>query len=315
MIHRLSFRSFPIISNPHFQTILGSTIPPGKSPPSEPWLVPLNDGDTLCCEVSTPSTWKSPQKTILLVHGLGGSHTSPYMIRMSRKLYETGHKVVRINLRGCGSGKGLAKRPYHAGKSDDVLQVIKALKKENPDSPLMLIGFSLGGNIALKLAGEMGKNSENLVHSTIAICPPIDLRETIYLLSRPSNWIYHYSYLKDLQKYAYAMTGIKRINTIHDYDNLVTAPHWGYESVSEFYQKSSSCHFLPHINHPCYILFAADDPFISYRQALDKTLPSHIKICLTENGGHMGFLKWTGRKNLFFWLDELLLNWVNELNH
>lgn len=312
MIRLLSFRSLPILSNPHFQTILGSKIPAGKSPPSKPWVVTLKDGDSLCCEVSTPTTWKTSHKTVLLIHGLGGCHSSKYMIRISRKLYQAGYKVVRINLRGCGSGRGLATRPYHAGKSDDVLQVIHALKNEATDSPIVLIGFSLGGNIALKLAGELGKNSEQLVHSTIAVCPPLDLRDSISMLSLPSNRIYQRLYLKELQNYAYLMTGTQPIRSIADYDSCVTVPHWGYRDSSDFYDQSSSRFFISHIQHPCHILFSMDDPFISYRPALEKKLPSHIKIWISQNGGHMGFLKWSGRKHQFFWLDHLLLNWIEE---
>ena len=182
---QLSFLPLQGCGSPHIQTFFAGFSQPGKPPPSLPFLVSLGDGDLLSCQISTPPSWKPTDKTVLLVHGLCGSHESNYMVRLSRKLYKQGYRAVRINLRACGSGHSLARRPYHGGLSQDLLQVLQAMKRQAPDSPMILIGFSLGGNIALKLAGELGR--QKLLTLTIAICSPLNLGHTAHLLTLPQN--------------------------------------------------------------------------------------------------------------------------------
>src|SRR4029453_9162833 len=111
---------------------------------------------------------------VVLLHGLCGCHRSAYMRRLAYKLWRCGLRAIRMNLRGCGSGKGLARQPYHSGQSEDVRAVLDELHAETPQSPLQLVGFSLGGNIALKLAGELGNTVAASLQQVIAVCPPAD---------------------------------------------------------------------------------------------------------------------------------------------
>lgn len=310
MLENLPFHPLPGLSSPHVQTILAGFSRPGPPPPSTPLLVPLEDGDTLFCQVSLPPTWHETQKTIVMIHGLGGSDSSNYMIRIGRKLYENGYRVVRINLRGCGSGSNLARLPYHGGTSGDLFAVIRSLKQKNPLSPITLLGFSLGGNIALKLSGELGETSPNFLECTIAVCSPIDLADTVVLLQTPANRLYHSYYLGQLINQGQRWTMGRHINTLYEFDDLVTAPTWGFANAADYYQKSSSRFHIPNIRHPCYLLYTADDPFVDYRQILKISLPPGIKVALCQHGGHMGFLGWAGRTHRYFWLDQLLLNWI-----
>lgn len=311
MIQNLSFRPFPGLRSPHLQTILGCYSRAGTPPPSSSLIVSLKDGDNLHCETSTPPLWHSSHKTIVMVHGLGGSaNTSGYMIRLSRKLFQAGMRVVRVNLRGCGAGNLLARRPYHAGTSDDILHVIKALKLRTPDSPIVLLGFSLGGNIVLKLAGELAEKGTDYLEQTIAVCPPVDLEKTISLLSKPSNNLYHRFYVHTLQKQSHRWTNGNIYSTLSEFDNEVTSFLWGFRDALDYYKQCSSLPLLPQIKHPCRILFAADDPFIDYRSALVAPLNPSIKISLCQHGGHMGFVGWGGRKHPYFWLDSLITKWI-----
>ena len=309
-VETLQFQPMRGLSSPHLQTVLANCLGKGGvEPPSAPFFIPLEDGDTLFCSMSTPPSWNGTKKTVLLIHGLGGSYKANYMIRMCRKLYLKGLRVVRLNLRGTGPGASMAQRPYHGGSSHDLLQVLLAVKKQAPLSPLVVIGYSLGGNIALKLLGELGEQAEALIETTISVCAPIDLEHTIHSLSQGVNHFYHKYYVKGLKRLGRRWIGKQPVRTIIDFDHVVTAPQWGFKDAYDYYRQSSSCHFLPRIRHSCHLIFAADDPFVDYRTALIHTLPS-AKIWLSKYGGHMGFWGWAGREHGFHWLDRFLLELV-----
>lgn len=310
-LFQLTFDPLPGFSSPHLQTIIGCFAPRGIPPPSVPKVIYLDDGDALCCEVSTPATWTDQEKTMILIHGLGGCHSASYMVRSSRKLYQSGYRTLRLNMRNCGSGHKLAKLPYHGGLTSDVLKTIQVLKTETPDSPITLIGFSLGGNIALKLAGELGENELNLIAMTIAICPPVDLAETAKIMARPINHLYNRYYMYNLDRLTKQWTNGRPFSTIYEFDEIVTAPQWGFKNPQEYYQASSSCSKLAYIQHPCHILFAQDDPFIDYKVCLQSEQSKCINIWLSKYGGHMGFCGWAGKEHGYFWLDKVLLSLVS----
>lgn len=308
----IDFNPFPGLGSPHIQTILACFAPGGLSPPSKAMIVPLNDGDALSCEVSTPSTWKPTDPTIILIHGLGGCHSASYMVRFGRKLYLAGYRVLRLNMRSCGSGRGLAKLPYHGGLSSDVLQVVKVLKQGHPDSPITLVGYSLGGNIALKLASELGEAGSSIVEQTIAVCPPVNLAETAEIMARPVNHLYNRYYMHHLANFTKEWTQGQSFSTIYEFDQIVTAPQWGFSSPAAYYQDSSSCNRLTKIKHPCHILLAADDPFINFRSCTESARSASVKVWLSDHGGHMGFFGWPDKEHGYYWLDKLLLQWVSE---
>lgn len=302
-IKQLDFKPLFGMSSPHLQMFFSIFLPAGKSPPSAQWLVDLGNGDRLSCEVSEPKKWNG--NTFVLIHGLGGSHQSSYMVRMARKLYERGDKVVRINLRGCGSGKGLSKLPYNAGNSQDILKVLNALKTETPSSDITVIGFSLGANLALKLAGELGKDAEKLIKQIIAVCPPFDLENTASILQEKKNRLYNRYYLRQIFYQASPWTN-RVFTCLHEYDDHVTGPLWGYKNAKDYYQTSSSKFYLKNISVPSHILSAEDDPFIALEVLQDVPLSQHVQLWSTKKGSHMGFL---GRTTLH-WMDQLLLDWT-----
>lgn len=312
-IHRLDFQPLPGLSSGHLQTIISTFRSPGDAPPSKTWLVKLDDGDLLSCEVSIPPNWNEGIKTVALVHGLGGSHLSHYMIRMSRKLYHNGYKVVRINLRGCGTGKGLSNLPYNAGNSHDVLRVLQELKLQTPTSDVALIGFSLGGNIVLKLAGELGEQAKEYVKNFIAVCPPLDIAEAVSLIEQRKFHIYHTYYLRKLCEQAREwIRGDIKIKSISEFDAKITAPLWGYEGADDYYMKCSSVRFLPQIRHMSHLLFAEDDPFVKLNVLDGVSIPHQVKIWAAKRGGHLGFIGRAPKEHNSFWMDHLLLNWVED---
>jgi uncharacterized protein len=311
-IFQAAFDPLPGFSSPHLQTIMACFVPGGLPPPSQPKIIRLNDGDALCCEVSTPKAWTENDKTVVMIHGLCGCHSATYMVRASRKFYQKGYRAIRLNMRSCGSGSKLAKLPYHGGLSSDILQVIQVLKKETPASPITLIGFSLGGNIALKLAGELGEKGMDLIDTTIAICPPIDLGETAKIMARPTNTLYNRYYMYNLDRLTKPWTKGRPFKNIYEFDELVTAPTWGFNNPQEYYTAASSRHKLAHVKHTCHILFAEDDPFIDHKLCLNSKRSDTINVWLSKYGGHMGFLGWADQEHGYFWLDKLLLDFTEK---
>jgi predicted alpha/beta-fold hydrolase len=213
-------------------------------------------------------------------------------------------------MRSCGSGINLSKLPYHGGLSSDILQVIKKIKEETPLSSITVIGYSLGGNITLKLAAEL-ENNFDLVDTIIAVCPPVDLAETAVIMAQPINHFYNRYYMHNLGRMTRQWTEGKPFASIYEFDEMVTAPKWGFESPDIYYKESSSCFKLDQIKHPCHILLAKDDPFINPDTCINAKKSDAIKIWLSEHGGHMGFFGWADEEHGYYWLDMLLMNWIN----
>jgi predicted alpha/beta-fold hydrolase len=313
----LNFDPFFLFPTSHAQTVWGTLFYWPFNPPSQTKYVLLPDGDFLAMEVTTPKKWKKTDKTAVMIHGLCGSHRSSYLLRLTRKLKKKGVRVVRLNLRGCGTGKGKARHLYHAGQSSDVLEALKVLKQEAPDSPIILVGFSLGGNLALKLAGEMGKDASMIVKKIFAINPPVDLQETVKRIAQ--SWFYEKYFVtllswdvKHREKIFPELpkTDWPHISNFMEFDEFYLAPRFGYSNVQEYYEQCSAKKYIPQISVPCHILFSKDDPIIATHVIESISLPDNVSIFLTEKGGHMGYLGNPFKSGGFYWMDNLVTNWI-----
>lgn len=309
MFKKIEFSPLPWLKSPHAQMIVANYFWKGLEPPSSPLWVNLIDHDMLCCAVSTPPNWTQKDRTVVLIHGLGGDQYSHYMIRMSRKLYHLNVRTVRVNLRGCGPGKAMSKLPYNGGNSPDLLAVLNRVKTLSSRSPISVVGFSLGGNVLLKMLGELGPSANELVEHAIAVCPPVDLGDTVERICAKENRLYHKYYLNSLVKQTKKWTHGKQIDSVYEFDECVTAPYWNYASASEYYDRSSSRHFIPNISVATDIVFTDDDPFISYEPLNQVTIPVCVNIWVAKHGGHMGFIG-SPSSGGFFWLDHLIIKWL-----
>ena len=315
-----AFVPFPLLRGPHAQTIAAAKLALWRRrPPAETRVVALADGDRIALVVSTPRQWRPHDPSVLLLHGLCGCHDSPYMTRLALKLWQRGVRAIRMNMRGCGAGVGLARQPYHSGRSADVQAVLEDLRAEWPQSPVTLLGFSLGGNVILKFAGEMGKRAEGLATQLIAVCPPADLAACSRLLSHRSNRIYELYFMRRLLAAVaerhrlfpdLAPVELPKGMSMYRFDDLYTAPQCGFSGADDYYCRSSAAPLVPRITLPCRILFACDDPFIDDSVFDGVALPPNVRVTRTPAGGHMGFLGRPGRPGGYFWLDASLLDWI-----
>ncbi len=320
MIKNLKFN--PFIRNNHIQTLAGSFFNFQTPPKSVTNYIELNDNDKLAIEIINPKKWKPTNATVVLIHGLCGSDKSAYLVRIAKKLKKKNIKSVRVNLRGCGTGKGLAKKIYHCGQSSDVFEVLKSLKKDFPLSPIILIGFSLGGNIVLKLAGELKSKAHQYISKVISINAPIDLYQSIKLFSAPQNKFYEKYFLKLMKKdFYYRQKIFQDIASINfpedmcfmDFDELYTAPVFGFNNAIDYYKKCSAKNFIPNIQVKCNILFAKDDPLICKDVFENLHINDNTTIFFTNNGGHMGYIGRPTFKGIY-WLDNILLSWIQSTN-
>ena len=316
-----TFRPHALLRSGHAQTIAAALLPQPSLPfTSRTYEVELDDQDRLALHDDCPPTWQEGANICLLVHGLGGSHQSPYMQRIAAKLIARGVRVFRMDHRGCGAGATLAQHPGHAGRSDDVLAVLRETIKQCPGSSISLIGFSLGGNMTLKMLGE-GNPLVNVVEKALVVAPPIDLLACATHMQRWINRPYNRSFLKllfqQLQQRSISAEHLKpylamrKVKTIFDFDDQVTAPLSGFRDAVDYYTQSSSAPLLQNIDVPTSIVAAADDPLIPVSTYRDAKLSSSMQMLITERGGHVGYLSEKGADPDRRWIDWRVLDWMD----
>jgi len=256
---------------------------------------------------------------IVLLHGLEGSANAGYLQSFSQAALERGFGIHRLNMRTCGGTEELCETLYHSGMTCDPLLVLKSLR-ERGTGPLFLVGFSLGGNVALKLAGELGQT--DLLAGCCAISTPIDLAACVRALEKRPNYLYLRRFVRRLcervkrksqiSSHLYHAERLRKVRTIWQFDDEFTAPLFGFGSAANYYATQSSARFLDAIHVPTLVITAQDDPlvpFAIYRHPAFQSNPA-LTLLAPERGGHLGFLS---RKRPRFWLDGVVLDWLDQL--
>jgi hypothetical protein len=302
------------LRNAHVQTVLGVLLRGSAFPHrTVRRIVALPDGDKLVLHDTQPAKWQTTEPIALLLHGIGGSHRSGPVVSLARMLYRRGIRVMRLDFRGAGAGMPLARKTYHAGCSADVRAAIGAIHRLEPKSPIWLTGISLGGNVALKLAGENG-TPPGLTRVAV-IAPPVDLAACLERISHPTNRWYDRYFVSDLLSGArrrqrffpeLALPALPKPMTLRLFDEILTAPRGGFRDAADYYAQSSSAQFVPTIGVPTLILAARDDPFVDPGPIEALRSKASIEIRLTDHGGHVGYL---GRDNLY-WGEQAVTDWL-----
>lgn len=221
-------------------------------------------------------------------------------------------------MRVCGGTEELALSNYHAGQTSDLLFVVRMLRGES-GGPIFLAGFSMGGNVVLKLAGELGDGAAELIEGVCAVSTPLDLRAGVERLAAPANVLYEQRFLarlKDrIRKRArqapaiYSTEGLDRIRTVYDFDDVYTARLFGFGTAGNYYETQAATNFIGAIRVPALFVQSKDDPLIPFRvfnHPAFRTNPN-LTLIATEHGGHLGFLSRTAPR---FWLDGVVLGWI-----
>jgi predicted alpha/beta-fold hydrolase len=307
------FRPLPFLGNPHVQTVLSQCLQgPAFLHPTQQRQVELPDGDGLLLYDSIPPGWQPGDRAVLLLHGLGGCHQSPHVRRLARLLLPRGVRVFRMDLRGAGPGAALARRGYHAGCSADVRAALRSIAASCPGSPLLLAGFSLGGNVALRVAGEATTEPVPGLERVAALGPPIDLDRCVALIGQPWNRLYDRYFvsllLRQLRERGQHVALPRRL-TLRRFDDLVTAPAWGFADAGDYYRQASAGPLIPRIGVPALLVTARDDPFIAVEPFESLTVPPHVEVHIVDRGGHLGFLGRDGAGGIR-WAEQRLAAWL-----
>jgi predicted alpha/beta-fold hydrolase len=316
--HR-DFRPLPLLSNPHIQTLLGHLLR-GRQRFRDcvEHVLRLPDGDALVLHDAVPASWQAGRPVVVLVHGLTGTAASHQMLRTGSVLFEHGMRVVRLDLRGAGKSLPLSRKFYHGGRSEDVRAAVEEMHRLAPESPITLVGVSLGGNMVLKLAGEAADQPVAGLVRVAALAPPIDLGRCAALLGQPRNRMYANFFLRDLmidvlkrQEYFPDLPplNLPKPLTVRLFDDLYTAPRSGFDDAEDYYRRSSSLPLIGKIRIPTFVLTARDDPFIAPEPFEELTPPSHVEVRILEHGGHLGFLGWDGAGGIR-WAERRIVDWV-----
>jgi uncharacterized protein len=307
----------PLIRNPHLSTIAGNfwrrTLDEQRYPLIRK-LYKIDHCTTIVALEHQPCT--PAQGQIVFLHGLEGSAEAGYIRSFSQTALERGFGVHRLNLRTCGGTEELCETMYHSGLTSDTHFVLKAIKS-CWRQPLFVIGFSLGGNVALKLAGELGETST--LDGVCAVSPPIDLAACVRAIDKPSNILYARRFLDRLRKrierksrlapHLYNSADLHKVKTIWQFDDRYTAPLFGFGTAANYYATQSAANFLHKIRVPTLVITAEDDPLVPYEVFRHPAFQqnSSLRLITTKYGGHLGFLS---RHRPRFWVDSFALQWI-----
>ena len=301
------------------QTLLGHALPAGgvrlsrgNGTPSRE--VELKDGDRLLV-LELPGT---SGVRVVIGHGLSGDTSSDYMRRAAEALSARGHGVWAVNHRGCGEGAGLAARPYHSGRSEDLQAVLAASRADAPELTQVVVGFSLSGNLALLHAAQQ---LEPRPDGIVAINPPVDLERASVAIHRGLNRLYELRFMWRLRReiQGRARAGLLRPRnevpltaSLCEFDDLFTAPECGFDDRLDYYRRCSALPRLGQIETPAVILTAADDPFVDPAVYRTAELPPNLLLHIERTGGHVGYLARRGA-GWMRWLDAALVHYVEQL--
>ena len=330
-----SFKPRRFLSNPHLQTITGNFLPRVNHLPSpESTFVEVAPPDPatgmqLSSRVLCHCHWQPPARradapSVIILHGLEGSSNSQYVCGNADKLWYSGANVIRMNMRNCGGTEALSSTLYHSGLSNDVLSVFRFFCDRERLSSVSLVGYSMGGNLVLKLAGDLGARAPVELRSIIGVSPVIDLADSADALHEGFNRLYERRFLRHLirrfrRKAAifptlYEPSLAQDIHSLREFDDRITAVFSGFSGADDYYLRAASARVLSSIAVPTLILHALDDPFIRLSPASRNLLLANPYITLIEpaHGGHCAFLAEPDLKrgNDGYWAEHSALKFI-----
>ncbi|MDB4749282.1 alpha/beta fold hydrolase [Rubripirellula sp.] len=288
-------------------------------------VVSVSDGDSIVLHEDCPVDWEPGKHSILLVHGLSGCHTAPYMLRLAERFLKSGSRVFRMDMRGCGAARSLTRNLAHAGRSDDLVSALDVIAERSVGGPMLAIGVSLGAGQLLRAVGRIGCGHTTMpkwfarLKRIAVVAPPLDLRRCSINMQRWRLRPYNYYFIRALlgsippgvdERADFQQAILKgRPRTLWELDDRITAPLSGFDGAADYYQQASACHVASSNPVPTLVLTAADDPIVPVGCFADdpSMWPKSTRLFITPTGGHMGFLD----RHRRCWIDEAVSAWFS----
>jgi len=255
---------------------------------------------------------------LVLLHGLEGSSDSSYMLGIAEKAYRAGFNVIRMNQRNCGGTENLTPTLYNSGLSGDYAAILRELIDDDGFTEIFFCGYSMGGNLVMKMAGELGAAAPPQLKAIGVVCPALDLVAGADAISEPRNFLYEWRFVGSLKARArrkarffpgtITLDGIEKVRTVRDFDDRITAPNFGFRDADDYYFRASALRSISGLSVPTLLVAAKDDPIVPYASlSIPAVLENpHIAVELTEHGGHCGYIsRWPGPNR--FWAESRLI--------
>ena len=328
------FEPRPWLTNGHLQTVVGNLLPRSHHLPV-PEIVMVEvapaHGNQISSQVRCECHWqphpdRRQRPTVLILHGLEGSSRSQYVLGNSAKFFRAGCNVVRMNMRNCGDTERFTPTLYHSGMSGDVGAVVQFFLQREGLTSLSLMGYSMGGNLVLKYAGELATHAPVELKTVIGISPAMDLALSADALHEPGNRLYERRFVRALLKRfrrkaflfprAFDVRRTEGIHSIRDFDERITALYSGFRDADDYYAQSSASRLLDSIRVPTLLVHACDDPFIRVAPTTRAAIAANPEITFleTRHGGHCAFLATPDRTsgNDGYWAEQTALRFALE---
>ena len=320
MIAQRPYVPHPLLRNGHVMTIYtwARKRPAPPIPPADTRLYSVTS-DT---KVSAECHWQ-PQRdrapALIMMHGLEGSSAAHYMLGVGGKAYAAGFSVVLLNQRNCGGTEHLSPGLYHSGLTSDAVHVLNDLVASDGVTRIVIAGYSLGGNLALKLAGDYGDAPPAALRAVCAVSPVLEVSRCVHALERPANVVYQWNFVKDLKARmrrkqahfpgAFPFEKLDSIRTVRQFDEVFTAPHFGFADAEDYYHRASAMRVVGRIRVPTLIISADDDPFVpaAMFDAPELRGNPHITTIVTRHGGHCGFVSPSAAGDDGYWAESAIV--------
>jgi predicted alpha/beta-fold hydrolase len=314
------FVPHPRLRNGHLMTVFawGRKRPPASLPPVETRLFDVA-ADT---RVTADCFWqpdRAAHPAIIVLHGLEGSSTAHYMTGIAAKAYAAGFSAVLLNQRNCGGTEHLSPGLYHSGLTHDARHVLAEITSVDGVRRVVIAGYSLGGNLALKLAGDYGREAPAALRAVCAVSPILEISRCVHALERPLNVIYQWNFVKDLRARmqrkaalfpgAFPVERLREVRTVRQFDEVFTAPFFGFKDAEDYYHRASAMRVADRIEVPALIIAAEDDPFVPASMFNDPAVRGnpHIETMVTRHGGHCGFVAAPGSAGDGYWAESAIV--------
>jgi hypothetical protein len=324
------FSSRSLLRNGHLQTLAGNFLPRNLTLPEPERLLVQVDGPVagygpsyvMCHCHWQPVEVRATRLTVLLVHGLEGSSSSQYMIGNAARALEAGFNVVRMNMRSCGGTDEICPTIYHSGRSGDVAAVVKAIVEAHKLESIALVGYSMGGNLVLKFAGEVASAPPPQIKAVVGVSPLMDLTVSSAALHEPQNRMYERHFLRNMitriRRRAvlfpdiYGDAEISKIRSMRLFDEHVVARYGGFTGADDYYQTVASSKYAKQLSIPTLILHSTDDPFIRLLPETRAALIANPNVTYVETGrgGHCAFLETPANGYDGRWAEKTLMGFL-----